>query len=244
MHRAIITRWPGRALPPSVRVLTQAGGRLGTDVTRQALAWMTATGGRFYCMYGQTEATARISCLDPSRLTDKLGSAGTALPGGRITIGPPGEGTALAPDGTGEIGYTGPNVMMGYAASHEDLARGSEVAALATGDLGRLDSEGFLYVSGRSSRFTKVQDHRVSLDDVEEWFGRGDECAAVALHGENPAIMVFAAGGGDRLDQARKAMAAALGAPPSAIAVRTVAVIPRTANGKVDYGSLQRMAQG
>jgi acyl-coenzyme A synthetase/AMP-(fatty) acid ligase len=239
-HRAILTRRAARPLPPSVLVMTQAGGRLGTGLARQALAWTRESGGRFYCMYGQTEATARISCLDAPRLADKMGSAGTALPGGRISIAPP--ATAAPADGTGEIRYAGPSVMMGYAADRDDLARGHEVSILATGDLGRLDADGFLYVTGRSSRFTKVADRRVSLDDVEEWLGCGQDCAAVAAGGESPAILIFAAGREDRIGPASRALAAALGAPPSAIAVRQVESLPRTAAGKVDYGRLQRMA--
>lgn len=237
MHRTILGERHGPRLPPSVRVLTQAGGRLGTELTRAAVAWMEATGGRFYRMYGQTEATARISCLDASYLAGKPDSVGLALPGGHITVGRP-----LPGGGDGPITYTGPNVMMGYATSRPDLAHGPEVTVLETGDLGRLDADGFLYVTGRSSRFVKVLDRRVSLDDVEDWFQLPGRCAAVP--GRRAAIVVFTTSQGGALEASRRALAAALGAPSSAVQVQTIGTIPRTVNGKVDYAELERAAAG
>lgn len=235
VYRTVLGRRQGRDLPPSVRVMTQAGGRLGHGLSQAALTWMEASGGRFYCMYGQTEATSRISCLDSSCLRAKLGSVGTPLAGGRITVGSP-----LAGGADGPISYAGPNVMMGYALTRGDLRRGSEVGGLDTGDLGHLDEDGFLYVTGRSSRFVKVNDRRVSLDDVEEWFQLGDGCAAVADGME--AIVVFTTSRGARLETSRRALAATLGAPGSAVRTAHISAIPRTASGKVDYAQLEELA--
>jgi acyl-coenzyme A synthetase/AMP-(fatty) acid ligase len=235
MHRVILSERRGPGLPPSVRVMTQAGGRLGTEQAGSAVAWMKATGGRFYCMYGQTEATARISCLDAAYLARKPDSVGTALPGGHITVGRPLPGGADGP-----ITYTGPNVMMGYATSRPDLARGPEVSVLETGDLGRLDEDGFLYVTGRSSRFVKILDRRVSLDDVEEWFQLPGRCAAVP--GRRAAIVVFTTSQDGALEASRRALTVALGAPASAVQVQTIGTIPRTVNGKVDYAELEQAA--
>jgi acyl-CoA synthetase (AMP-forming)/AMP-acid ligase II len=223
-------------LPPSVRVMTQAGARLGNDLARSAVAWMKAAAGRFYCMYGQTEATSRISCLDASHLAAKLGSVGTALGGGLITAGPPEAGGTDGP-----IRYRGPNVMLGYAMSRDDLSRGREVETLNTGDLGRLDSDGFLYVTGRSSRFVKLLDRRLSLDDVEEWFRLPDRCAAVP--GGPEKIVVFTAGQADGLEDSCRALAAALDAPISAIRTQVIEAIPRMENGKVDYIRLEELAR-
>jgi acyl-CoA synthetase (AMP-forming)/AMP-acid ligase II len=238
-HRTILGRRRA-ALPPSLRVMTQAGGRLSAELTESALAWMAETGGHFFCMYGQTEATSRISCLDASRLAEKPGSVGTALSGGHISVGPSG-----GDDVGGPISYTGPNVMMGYAGSRDDLSRGREVQVLETGDLGRLDADGFLYVTGRSSRFAKVLDRRVSLDDVEEWFQLADRCVAVAgADGRAPAIVVFTTCPLDALEPARRALTAALAAPSSTVAICPIDDIPRTINGKVDYARLQCAAAG
>jgi acyl-coenzyme A synthetase/AMP-(fatty) acid ligase len=235
-HRVML-RQPGSRLPPSVRVLTQAGGRLPEQLARAALAWTREAGGEFFCMYGQTEATSRISCLDSARLADKPGSAGTALPGGRISVGAPHAGGEDGP-----ISYTGPNVMMGYATSRDDLTRGNDVYALDTGDLGRLDSDGFLYVTGRSSRFAKVMDRRVSLDDVEDCLGPPGSCAAVTAPDDDTLIVVFTTKRTTDLEAPRRSLAEALGAPVSVFQVRQVSGIPLTINGKVDYAQLRQQA--
>lgn len=246
LYHALFGRSASPALPPSVRVLTQAGGRLSTSLARSALSWMTATDGRFYRMYGQTEATSRISCLDPSLLADKLDSVGMPLAGGQVEVGPPLPGT----DG-GPISYRGPNVMLGYATCREDLSRGREVDVLETGDLGRLDAEGCLYVTGRSSRYTKILDRRISLDDVEEWFDPPSALAAVAAPHQTvseataakAAIVVYTTGEVEAMDGARRALTAALEIPSSAVELRSVEAIPRTDSGKVDYARLERAAR-
>ncbi len=238
IHRVTLARRHGR-LPPSVRVMTQAGARLPERLTRAALAWSRETGGAFHCMYGQTEATSRITCLPASRLADKMGSVGTALTGGQVTVGMP-----HADGADGAILYSGPNVMLGYAACRDDLARGREVGTLDTGDLGRLDSDGFLYVTGRLSRFAKILDRRVSLDDIEEWFESGSGAApvaAVAVAGSTM-IVAFTTDEPAVLEPVRLEITAALAVPASAVTVRRLAAVPRTANGKVDYARLEQLA--
>jgi acyl-CoA synthetase (AMP-forming)/AMP-acid ligase II len=237
IHRAILRRQPNQGLPTSVRVLTQAGGRLPEELGRAALAWAQASDGSFFCMYGQTEATARISCLDASQLADRLGSVGTALPGGRISVGAP-----LPGADSGPISYCGPNVMMGYATCRDDLSRGAEVHTLETGDLGRLDADGFLYVTGRSSRYAKVLDRRVSLDDVEEWFGVPGSCAAVTAPGDDAVIVIFTTRALQDLEGPSRELIASIGAPRSTLRLRPVAAIPLTLSGKVDYAQLQHKA--
>ena len=128
---------------------------------------MAARGGRFFVMYGQTEATARIAYVPPDRLSEKLGSAGIAIPGGRLSIEPAGAGTMDGPV-TGEVVYEGPNVMLGYATGSGDLALGDELGGvLRTGDIGYLDEDGFLFLVGRSKRIAKVFGLRINLDEVE-----------------------------------------------------------------------------
>lgn len=237
-YQAIFRRPDGPELPPAVRVLTQAGGRLPTAHLQRALDLMTAADGRFFCMYGQTEATSRISCLDLSMRPDKLGSVGLALPGGRVHVGAAMDGTDSGP-----IGYTGPNVMMGYATSREDLARDHDVDCLDTGDLGRLDADGFLYLTGRSSRFTKIVDRRVSLDDIEEWLELPGRCAVVTGPPGGAAIVVFTTESQRALSGGCQALTASLGIPAAAVEVREISAIPRTAGGKIDYGQLEKAAR-
>ncbi len=77
-------------------------------------------------------------------------------------------GTPVATDGIGEVVYEGPNVMMGYTISRSDLSKGDELKGrLETGDLGRIDPEGFLTLTGRTKRFAKIAGYRFDLDVIE-----------------------------------------------------------------------------
>lgn len=207
---------------PALRTLTQAGGRLRTDLVTDFAERMGTVGGRLYVMYGQTEAAPRMATLPPARLADKLGSVGLALPGGEFRIE------------DDEVVYHGPNVMMGYADTAADLLRGDEMGGvLRTGDLGRVDDEGFLFITGRTKRMGKVFGVRINLDDVEKNF----PVAAVA--GDDK-LHVFAEGITD--DEARglrTKIAEWLGTHFTGVSVRSIESLPLLPNGKVDYRALE-----
>ncbi|MEU1727102.1 AMP-binding protein [Nonomuraea sp. NPDC005692] len=215
-----------RAEHPTIRTLTQAGGRLSPEL----VSLFAAQADRFFVMYGQTEATARITVLPPDRLADKPGSAGQAVPGGRLTI-----------DG-GEVVYHGPNVMMGYAETAADLARPDDLGGvLRTGDLGRLDDEGFLYVTGRLRRIAKIFGVRVNLDDVEHLLR--DTVPVAATSGDDR-VTVWAEG----LDAAGcRNLARRLGAELrlhwSGFDVRAVERLPLLPTSKIDYRALESAAE-
>ena len=98
----------------------------------------------------------------------KAGSVGVALAGGRFSIVDD-SGASLPADAVGTVVYEGPNVMLGYAMSRSDLGKGDEMKGrLETGDLGRLDAEGFLYLTGRTKRFAKIAGYRLGLDEIEQ----------------------------------------------------------------------------
>src|SRR3974377_1789978 len=131
-------------------------------------------------MYGQTEATARIAYLPPDRVRDKPGSIGVAIPGGQLSLD----------QDTGELLYAGPNVMLGYAESRSDLAKGDELRGrLRTGDIARRDDDGHYYIVGRLKRFLKVYGKRFSLEEMEEVLARHG-CSSVACCGTDDHIVV------------------------------------------------------
>ena len=207
---------------PSVRTITQAGGRLRTELVTDFAGRMDAVGGRMFVMYGQTEAAPRMACLPVSSLPGKLGSVGRAMPGGAF---------AISDD---EVVYRGPNVMMGYAHTAADLARGDDLAGvLRTGDLGRLDDEGYLFITGRIKRMGKVFGVRINLDDVEREF----PVAAVA---GDDRLHVFAEGlSADEARALRTKIAEWLGTHFTGVDVRTIEALPLLANGKTDYRALE-----
>jgi acyl-CoA synthetase (AMP-forming)/AMP-acid ligase II len=229
---------PGRY--PSLATMTQAGGRLAPDLVRHYAELMERKGGSFWVMYGQTEATARIACLPPGNHATRADSAGRVIPGGQLRV-EDADGRTL-PDGqAGEVVYSGPNVMLGYARSRADLGAGDERGGrLATGDLGYL-RDGYLYLTGRTQRVTKILGYRVELDQVEAAFSAAGTARAVTGGDEN--IVVFVERPCDEHEAIRRRLARQLGFPPDALTVRPVGAIPVTGTGKVDYGMLTRLAR-
>ena len=214
---------------PTLRRLTHSGSALDP----QLLAWIYDRFGRhgvdIYLMYGQTEACGRISVLPPQALPERDRSVGRALPLGTISMGE-----------QGEIIYRGPGVMLGYARSRDDLALGDTLGGvLHTGDLGHLDEEGYLFITGRSSRYCKVFGRRVSLDDIEA-FARGErEAAAVEKDGQ---VAIFFEGETPPTSGVIMQLARRFELPPQSFRLRAVVELPRTARGKLDYSVLLSMA--
>jgi acyl-CoA synthetase (AMP-forming)/AMP-acid ligase II len=233
----------GRRELPRLRALTQAGGRLAPELVMYFHELMKERGGRFFVMYGQTEASPRIACLPSERLPEKLGSVGLALRGGELYIGGP-DGSHLPAGEAGEVIYRGPNVMMGYADTRDDLALPATYGdCIVTGDLGYLDDEGFLYLTGRTKRICKLADARVSLDDIESIAGqmlRGEGTVAAVDGGESGVFVFATALEGRGLVDFRHGLARSLGVPPKLIDVRAIERMPLLTSGKIDYPALKR----
>lgn len=236
-HYTVLARLGFDVVPACVDTFTQAGGHLDSRIQAAVRAQTQARQARFCVMYGQTEAAPRIACLPSDRLGDKLGSVGVALPGGTLSIRDA-DGAALPPGETGLVTYEGPNVMLGYAETRADLALGDVMGGcLETGDLGRLDEEGFLYLSGRAARFAKIAGLRLSLDDIEKALTPLGPVACIDL-GERIAAVFEAAVPQEAKAQAR-ALALASKIPPASIVLRALAELPRKASGKIDYARVK-----
>lgn len=172
------------AMPGTIRTLTQAGGRMPQERVERISARVRPAGARLFVMYGQTEATARMAYLPPDRLPERADCIGRAIPGGHFDLVDPESG---APAGsTGELVYSGPNVMMGYADAAADLARGHDTRRLHTGDLAEEVEPGLYRIVGRRARFIKPFGLRVSLDEVEAQ-ARAMGYTIVATGGRHPA---------------------------------------------------------
>jgi long-chain acyl-CoA synthetase len=147
-----------------LRYLTQAGGPMPRPLIERLRAELPQV--RLFVMYGQTEATARLTYLPPERLADKLGSVGIAVPGFEIEIRH--EGRVAAPGQTGEICARGPSIMLGYWNDPDATAAVLRDGWLHTGDLAHRDEEGFIFIDGRSVDMIKVGAFRVSPQEIEE----------------------------------------------------------------------------
>ncbi len=222
---------------PTLHTLTQAGGKLNSDLVAKFSEQMRTRGGRFFVMYGQTEATARIAILPSDSLPEKLGSAGRAIPGGTIRIeDEKGDGV---PAGTpGELVYRGPNVMMGYATCRQDLALGDvQSGRLRTGDMASIDTDGFIFMAGRAKRDAKLFGLRINLDEVEDLLRKHGPTAVVS---RDEKLRIFCEYGDEPLfEQYRRDLAGQLQIHYQAFEFVRVTKLPTTGSGKIDYQSLR-----
>ncbi len=235
---------------PSLRFLTQAGGKLAADDVRRWALCGRRQGWDLFVMYGQTEATARMAYLPPELAIDHPHLVGKAIPGGRFEIvGPHGEPITDA-GVEGSLVYHGPNVMMGYAETAADLALPPGEARRVTGDLARWSPEGLVEITGRASRFLKLFGLRVDLDQIERvaadaeleaWATGDDDRLVVAVRTTDRAATDRAATD-ELIAGVRAWLGTIVSLPPSAVAIVTVDEVPRLSNGKVDYPALRAAA--
>ena len=170
-----------RIAMPGLRRFLQAGGALAPERVKEIRALFPST--EFYVMYGQTEATARISCMEPARWEDKQGSVGRPLNNLQVAIVDE-QGNSLHTGEVGELFVKGPSVCSGYLNDPEETQRVFRDGWLRTGDMARQDEEGYLWIEGRKKAFLKIRGTRVSLAEVEEKVATISgvyECAACAV---------------------------------------------------------------
>jgi acyl-CoA synthetase (AMP-forming)/AMP-acid ligase II len=221
---------------PSLRYVTQAGGRLAPDRVRRYAELGERNGWQLFVMYGQTEATARMAYLPPGRARAHPAAIGVPIPGGSFTIEPLEDGA----DGEGELVYRGPNVMLGYAEHPDDLALGATVDALRTGDIARRTTGGLYEVIGRRSRFVKLFGLRIDLEQVEEVLHRND--VDIMCTGDDDGLIV-AAGRDEDAEHIRDLVTRHVGLPASRVRVVGFAELPRLGNGKPDYVAIGQRAR-
>ncbi|WP_437112354.1 AMP-binding protein [Streptomyces syringium] len=229
---------------PHLRYITQAGGRLAPERVTHYAALGRRAGWDLFVMYGQTEATARMAYLPPALAAAHPQAIGVPVPGGSFRLrplsdqssdqssdraDPPGEGV-------GELVYSGPNVMLGYAESPADLRLGRTVRELRTGDLARRTDDGLYEVVGRSSRFAKILGLRVDPQRVEAMLERHGVTAYCT--GDDEELVVAVAEDVDT-GQVRRLAAGACGLPVRAVRVCVLTELPRLASGKPDYRTVR-----
>ncbi|GJQ57881.1 MAG: AMP-dependent synthetase [Candidatus Scalindua sp. AMX11] len=220
---------------PSLKTMTQAGGKLPLFLAKKFAHITHKKNINFYIMYGQTEATARISYLSPDQVMKKYTSIGKAIPGGTLEIVDDKGDVIEMPNKIGELVYHGKNVMMGYAKTRCELSKGDEMnRTLRTGDLSSFDEEGFFYIQGRKSRFIKLFGNRVNLDEIDHFLSEeGFECVT---GGEDEQLSV-AVVGNDRVShqQIKRLITKRFRYHHSAISLIAIPEIPRNSSGKILY---------
>ena len=227
----------------SLRYLTQAGGAMSPTLTRRLRGVLPRA--RLFVMYGQTEATSRLTWLPPERLDEKLGSAGIPVDG--VTLKIVREDGSDADTGEhGEVHVRGANVMRGYWNNPEASAAVLQDGWLRTGDMGHLDADGYLWLTGRRSDMIKTGAHRVHPGDIEDVIAELPGVTEAAVVGIDDGV----------LGQVIKAFVVAPGLPPHSEnlvkahcrerlasykiprEIQFVTALPRTASGKIRRAAL------
>ncbi|CAM5695873.1 2-succinylbenzoate--CoA ligase [Streptomyces violarus] len=222
---------------PRLRRVTQAGGRLAPERVAHYAESGRRSGWQLFVMYGQTEATARMAYLPPQLAAERPEAVGVPIPGGSFRLLPT---DGHGPD-VGELLYSGPNVMLGYAESPADLALGRTVEELRTGDLARRAPDGLYEIVGRRSRFAKILGLRIDPQRVESLLEEHGITAYCAGDGE--ALAVAALGRAGEQARIRRLVAEECGLPSRAVRVRVLDRLPRLATGKPDYEAVRRLTR-
>ncbi|MFQ5598028.1 MAG: class I adenylate-forming enzyme family protein [Nitrospiria bacterium] len=230
----------------ALRYMTCAGGALPTS---HILELQSAHPGvDLVVMYGQTEASARLSYLEPKDLPRKLGSIGKGIPG--VTLKVIGEnGEAIAPGETGEIVARGKCIMRGYWKLPKETAQVLRDGWLHTGDMATVDEEAFIFIKGRRSDMIKCGSYRIHPIEIEGALNAHPivvESAVIGMEDEmlGESIVAFvvlkkeeALSVPDLLQAARKFL------PTHKLpkAVRFRNVLPKTASGKIRREALRKI---
>lgn len=214
---------------PSLRYMTQTGGILNHTLIKKIAEYTGKHGIQFFAQYGQTEAAGRMAYLPPGDLLRKGASIGRPIKNGRFEID----------ERTGELIYYGPNVFGGYAHGFADLDSWQQTDKLYTGDVARVDEEGYYYITGRIKRIMKLFGTRLNLDEVElilknELDGQTFVCVGV----EDKYLLVLHLNEQLEREPVIKVLKEKLNLHPTAVKVKYVAAMPLTPNGKVDYTSV------
>jgi acyl-CoA synthetase (AMP-forming)/AMP-acid ligase II len=224
---------------PTLRYVTQAGGKLDPRLAVEFARRAAAEGWQLFIMYGQTEAAPRMSYVPPEDVEHWYHSIGRPVPGGKFRlIDASGQEITRAGE-PGELVYEGPNVMLGYAVTRADLDNPAGPPVLHTGDVAERLDNGYYRITGRNSRFVKLFGLRISLDEIETTLRTEGHRAYVS--GTDERLVVFLTEAGDA-PALRAQLAQRYHLPERVVAVVALDAVPLLPSGKVDYRELARRA--
>jgi acyl-coenzyme A synthetase/AMP-(fatty) acid ligase len=225
---------------PTLRTMTQAGGKLTSELHKEFAEYADATNRKFVVMYGQTEATARMGYLPADKSLEKFGSMGIAIPGGKFTLIDVNGQVITEPECVGELVYEGSNVTLGYAICRNDLMKGDERnGRLVTGDMARFDKDGYFYIVGRKKRFLKIFGKRVNLDEIDGLVKSRFDGVDSASTGRDDLMYIFVDDSA-LVDKVRTFILDKTRLNPVAVKVQYIDKIPKSESGKTRYVELEQ----
>jgi len=244
-HYSILIRTGLAKKLDSMRFVAQAGGKLAEPLLKELIALLPTT--EVFVMYGQTEATARLSYLPPKLLATKLGSVGKGLAGTKLEVVSE-KGIPVKPGEVGEIVASGRNIMLGYYKDPEQSKQTLRGGVLHTGDLATVDEQGYVYIVDRESGFIKSGGVRISTKEVEAVLYENPDITEAAVIAVPDSILGEAAHAfistRAALDE-RTVLAwckQRLSTEKTPKRITVLDSLPKTAAGKPDIPALRRLA--
>ncbi len=224
---------------PSLRTMTQAGGKITPELHEKFAAYAAEKGKQFVVMYGAAEATSRMGYLPPDKAVEKKGSMGIPIPGGKFFLLDSDGNEITTPRTTGELVYEGRNVTLGYAECGDDLIKGDERhGRLETGDMAQFDEDGFYFIVGRKKRFLKIYGNRVNLDEIDRLI-KGKFEIEVASGGVDDHLYIFVTIP-DMAEPVREFVIEKTKLNPAAFKAIVIDEIPKNDSGKTLYKELAK----
>ncbi len=150
----------------SLRYCSQAGGHMSKQIKNE-LREVLPPHTDLVVMYGATEASARLSYLEPEKLNEKIESIGKAIPDVELKIIGP-DGCELPIGEVGEVVGSGANIMQGYWRDEKATSAVLDHNGYHTGDLGYKDEDGYIFLVGRKDNMLKVSGHRINTQEIED----------------------------------------------------------------------------
>ena len=222
---------------PYLKTLTQAGGKLDINSTKKIISFCKNKNIKFISMYGQTEASPRMTYLKWKDTSKKIGSIGKAIPNTKIWLENDNKKRINLPNKIGELVFKGKNVFMGYSKNLEDLKKSDEKKGiLKTGDLGYFDKDKFFFITGRKNRIIKIFGNRLNLDDVEEKMKQMQY--EIACKEINEKFYIFFEKKFS-IDNVLKNLVLITGQNKAAFNCVHLKNLPRTSSGKINYKKLK-----
>lgn len=223
--------------PQSLKYFTQAGGKMDPEKVQHFNRVAKRNQWNFFVMYGQTEATARMSYMPPHILNSHASSIGIPIPGGSFSIINQ-SGSECSTGEVGELVYEGPNVMMGYASGVDSLNTDPIPQKLATGDFASVDKNGLYYIKGRKSRFIKIFGKRIGLDEIERLFKEAN--IDVVATGVDEHLLISTTQS-HKQNAIYRLIQKHIDIPKTHFSIHIMDDFPRTTTGKIDYQSLNKL---
>ncbi len=222
---------------PNLKTVTQAGGKLNNEIMLKFIRLFKVKKIKFYTMYGQTEASPRMSYLDFKFCEKKIGSIGKPLIGGKFKIYDDNKKIINQVNKIGELVYQGKNIMLGYANKIHDLTKSKKIKNLFTGDLAYMDEDGFYFITGRKNRVIKMNGLRYSLDEIEKELNQ--EGFICAVQGQGDKLNIFLTKNINHLKtQINDFLFKSYKIRKEKIIFKGIKKIPRNIYGKITYSNL------